>query len=245
MERAAFLIEATGEQITCLLNPEHVIIRRLSGLRPRHAASGQLTGRYLSDDPLLYTGGGRTEILMNLVFDSSLVGSSIRTDDVRALTQPLWNLAENQGQRGQAPYYAQPTEVRFVWGKVWNIPGVIAAVSERLEYFNASGVPQRSWLRLRMLRTDENASNVGTTTGGVQATNRAIPILSRRDAVVHEVLGTGDNSERLDEIAQRYYGDPSQWRSIAKANGLSDPLHLAAGMLLRIPALISSLGKRR
>ena len=236
MERAAFLIEATGERITCLLNPEHVVVRRLTGLRPRYTASGQLTGRYLSDDPLLYTGGGRTEILMNLLFDISLVGSSVVSDDVRGLTQSLWNLAENQGQRSQAPYYAQPPQVRFVWGKVWNIPGVIAAVSERLEYFNASGVPQRSWLRMRLLRTDENTPEESTNTGS-RAVDVVVPILNSRDALVHEVLGTEDDSERLDEIAQRYYGDPSLWRAIAQANGLLSPLNLTAGTLLRIPRL--------
>jgi hypothetical protein len=237
MERAAFLIEATRERITCLLNPEHVVVHRLTGLRPRYAASGQLTGSYLSDDPLLYTGGGRTEILMNLLFDISLVGSSVVSDDVRGLTQPLWNLAENQGQRSQAPYYAQPPQVRFVWGKVWNIPAVIAAVSERLEYFSASGVPQRSWLRIRLLRTDENTPAARTDTGGVRAPDVIVPILNSRDTIVHEVLGTEDESERLDEIAQRYYGDPSLWRAIAQANELLSPLNLAVGTLLRIPPL--------
>jgi nucleoid-associated protein YgaU len=43
--------------------------------------------------------------------------------------------------------------------------------------------------------------------------------------------------ERLDEIAARYYGDPSLWRLIADFNGVADPGHLAPGSILRIPPL--------
>ena len=31
MERATFLIESTGEQIGCLLNPASLVVRRLAG----------------------------------------------------------------------------------------------------------------------------------------------------------------------------------------------------------------------
>ena len=52
----------------------------------------------LSDDPLLYTGGGRTELDLDLLFDVSLAGSSVATRDVRDLTRAFWDLAENAGQ---------------------------------------------------------------------------------------------------------------------------------------------------
>lgn len=152
MERVAFLIEETNERIGCLLNPETLVMRRVAGVRPRRSATGQLTGEGLTDDPLLYTGGGRTELDLDLLFDVSLAGSSITTEDVRDLTLPLWELAENADRQEG---YGQPPLVRFIWGKSWNIPGVILAVSERLESFTPEGVPRRSWLRLRMLRANE------------------------------------------------------------------------------------------
>ncbi len=152
MERVAFLIEETNERIGCLLNPETLVLRRVAGVRPRRSATGQLTGEGLTDDPLLYTGGGRTELDLDLLFDVSLAGSSITTEDVRDLTLPLWELAENADRREG---YGQPPLVRFIWGKSWNIPGVILAVSERLEHFTPEGMPRRSWLRMRMLRANE------------------------------------------------------------------------------------------
>jgi len=47
----------------------------------------------------------------------------------------------------------------------------------------------------------------------------------------YEVSG----QERLDEIAYRFYGDPSMWRLIARANKIADPLNLQAGQVLWIP----------
>ena len=61
MERVAFLIERTGERIGCLLNPESIVRRRVAGVRTRRSAGGLLTGTGLSDDQLIYTGGGTTD----------------------------------------------------------------------------------------------------------------------------------------------------------------------------------------
>src|SRR5512138_885882 len=129
MERVAFLIESTGERLGCLLNPESLVMRRLAGVRPRRSLSGQLSGTHMAEDELLYTGGGLTELRLDLLFDVTLAGSSFETDDVRDLTRPLWELAENSaGDDG----FGRPPLVRFVLGKSWNVPCVVAAVAERL-----------------------------------------------------------------------------------------------------------------
>src|SRR5512135_481028 len=99
MERVAFLIEETGQRIGCLLNPDSLVIRRAAGVQARRSAGGQLTGVGLSDDPLLYTGGGITELEIALLFDVSLADSTLTTEDVRDLTRPLVDLAENTSGR--------------------------------------------------------------------------------------------------------------------------------------------------
>src|SRR5262245_50331990 len=116
MERVSFLVEATGERLGCMLNPESVVTRRRAGVHSRHSLAGPLAGAALNDDPIVYTGGGTTEIDLDLLFDVTLAGSSVTTDDVRNLTRPLFELAEGratQGSSGEAPL------VRFVWGKRW------------------------------------------------------------------------------------------------------------------------------
>ena len=242
MQRVTFLVEKTGDRIPCLLNPESVLLSRVAGLRTRESVMGPLTGAGLGDDPLIYTGGGRTELQLDLLFDVTLGGSSIETEDVRELTAPLCALAENLPD-AQGP--GHPPVVRFVWGKSLNMSGVVAAISERLEYFTDSGSPQRSWLRMRLIRVADPPAvmpeirdpfSAGSATAAVESA--ATPTESR----AHEVLGgTPDGEpgfrERLDQIADRYYQDPSLWRLIAGANGVDDPNEIPSGSVLSIPAV--------
>jgi hypothetical protein len=252
----AFLIEDTGIRVSCLLNPESVVVRRQAGVRPRRTLHGAMSGLHLADDPLLFTGGGRTELELDLVFDVALAeGSTITPTDVRDLTGPLAQLAEN-APRQDGP--AQPARVRFVWGKSWNVPAIVDAVAERLEYFTAEGAPQRSWLRLRLIRVGEPPSTTTLADDdelGPAMTADELPPLAPDSMDTHEVLAGGSDvpaepeasiaadrptagaasGERLDEIAARYYGDPRLWRLLAAVNNVDDPLRIPPGLVLRIP----------
>lgn len=244
MERVAFLVERTGERLGCLLNPESVVVRRLAGLHPRHSTSGPLTGAGLKDDPLLYTGGGTTELTLDLLFDVTLAGSSIVTSDVRDLTRPLFELAEGTSIDGG---YVEPPVIRFLWGKHWNVPAVVVAVAERLEHFTPEGAPRRSWLRMRLVRVSEPGGEAAREQAGPAAMPALLPVRAEpAEARVHEVLGGGTgpeedidadraSTERLDEIAYRYFRDPRLWRLVATFNNIDDPLHIPPGRLLDIP----------
>ncbi|MBI5667946.1 MAG: hypothetical protein HZC41_08040 [Chloroflexi bacterium] len=240
MERASFLIEDTNQRVSCLLNPESLVIRRTAGVRPRRLAGGHLTGSGLSDDPVFYTGGGRTELDLDLLFDIGLAGSSITSEDVRDLTGIFWSLAENTaGTDG----YRQPRVVRFVWGKAPTFPGVVVAVAERLERFTVSGAAQRSWLRMRLLRVSEASALQTPVAPEINAEDMSVETLPEdlqvadEDVTLHEYIA----GERLDEIAFRYYGNSALWRVIAAFNLIADPNNIPPGQILRIPPL-SALG---
>lgn len=240
MERVAFLIEPGGERIGCLLNPETLVLRREAGLRPRRALGGSLPWGGPGDDPLLFTGGGTTEMTLDLLFDVSLSGSTLETQDVRELTEPLWRLAEN-GLREDGGM--RPSLARMVWGKRLNFLGVVAAVAERLEHFTATGAPRRSWLRLRLVRVEDAPGTREPVTGGEPPDADAVEAaLTPEDYEAHTVLGaqegedgTPASGQRLDEIAHQRYGDPSMWRLIAALNGIDDPSHVPPGQVLRLP----------
>jgi hypothetical protein len=254
-------VERTGARLGCLLNADSLVIRRTAGVRPVSAAGGPLAGAKLSDDPLLFTGGGTTELTLDLLFDVTLAGSSIATEDVRDLTRPLWELAENTAEENGI---RRPPLVRFVWGKSWNILGVVTAAAERLEYFTPAGAPRRSWLRLRLVRVDE--AQLRQSAPAAQRSRAPIPqvtpdtMIPPRELRVHEVVGGGSTrdrgaarelgptkargsarergpgrpAERLDEIANREYGDPRYWRVIAALNKVADPARLPEGQRLVI-----------
>ncbi|HEX9018921.1 MAG TPA: hypothetical protein VF806_07025 [Anaerolineaceae bacterium] len=247
MERVTFLVEETSQRLGCLLNPETLVMRRAAGIQPRRTAGGKLTGAGLRDDPLLYTGGGHTELEMDLLFDIELAGSSITTEDVRDLTGPLWELAENAGSDGA---YHRPPLVRFIWGKSWNIPGIISAVAERLEYFTPDGVPQRSWMRMRLVRINEPAAEEAPPAPALPAVEVTSPLdrvtepassveTEAQPTAGYEVSGAEgegpESSARLDLIANEIFHDPSAWRLIAAYNDIADPTNIPNGTILRIP----------
>jgi hypothetical protein len=187
---------------------------------------------------------------LDLLFDVSVSGSTIATEDVRDLTGPLWDLAENVRVEDG---YGRPPLARFIWGKSWNIPGVIAEVAERLEWFTPEGIPRRSWLRMRMLRVAESQSQPQAVrhsnpaiapAPAARSSAGASPATSARGAAaegggrVYEVVGDsseGGSSEPLYNIASRHGRSPSWWKVIAEHNGIDDPLRIAPGTQLRVP----------
>jgi hypothetical protein len=239
MERVAFLIDETGERVDCLLNPETVQVTRLAGVRPRGAATGQITGIGLADDPLVFTGGGRTELVMDLLFDVDFVEAQVRPEDVRALTRPLWMLSENSAvEHG----WVRPPLVRLVWGKTWNVPGVIVAIAERFDGFTFGGTPRRSWLRLKMLRIAEDAASAQEAFEEELAaaeTAKAAP----GTAVVAIGDGTDEpdySGVRFDLLANDALGSPLRWRLLAEHNNIINPFEVEAGTALSVPDLTAN-----
>lgn len=246
MERAAFLIEKTNQRISCLLNPEDgedgFTIERISGVA--REPQNSLSRSSLSDNPVVFRSRGDTRLNLKLLFDITLIGSTVSTNDVRDLTRPIWQLAEYTTSGGTNQ---ELTRVRFIWGRAWDIPVVVESVAERFERFTAGGVPQRSWMSLRLLRLTEeippaNPPSLYTPADIPEFLNERQPGASGLPAGdpswgVHELLGGDTGGESLWQLAFDQYGDSSLWRLIARANDIDDPSSLPPGTLLRIPPL--------
>ena len=259
MERVAFLVESSGERIDSMLNPETLVLRRSAGVQRRKSLGGQLTGVDLSDDPLLFTGGGLTELELELLFDLDLDPQN-PYQSVRRLTERFWQLAENTASEGG---YGSPTLVRFIWGKEWNVLGVVTSVAERFERFTPSGEPRRSWLRMRFVRVHDSQPVLATETTGTSAAttgesgeSESLPDLlpptvppevaeTTELQATHTVIGGGTTGETLPQIAFAYYGNKDLWRLLAWYNNIDDPTKLEAGMTLQIPprTVLERLGK--
>lgn len=231
MERVEFLIEATHARIPCMLNPENLTIKRVSGAR---RVGGQLVSYRLSDDPVHYSGRGHTSFELQLLFDVALLDRPNAGGDVRALTRPLWQLTEYVTAAGQ---FDQLPTARFIWGKAWNVRVVIESISQRFARVSRTGTPESALLNMSLLRVSEEAGR------RVQEKRPFHPTLRHTDQEalatptpdwgVHTLLA----DERLEQVAQRFYGDPAMWRLIARANFIDDPQRIPAGTALRIPPL--------
>jgi hypothetical protein len=264
MERAAFLIQdprqgTTKARLSCLLNPNTLVFRRVAGLQRRRSLAGALTQEGLRDDPLLRTGGGFTELRLDLLFDVNIPGTWFASRqaepgpdeedrrDVRKLTRPLWELAENHVRPGEV---AGPPWIRFVWGKRSEFPAMVASVAERLESFTATGVPQRSFLRLCLLRADDapvaEADVLASALPDTLAPTALAP--EPEPASPLDVLPPAEQppAETYESYVSPGYpmfltafsllGDASLWTVIAAANPDVDPVFVPPGTVLRIPA---------
>lgn len=341
MERVTFLIERTGDRISCLLNPESLEARRTAGLARRRTATGGLLGNPRSDDPLIATGGGITEYDIQLLFDidianegrspaqpapimpalptpadmpalpdspeaeavpgdpadpapadpepapepvpdpapevaladDAVAGGDEAADapagsdetelppifppspespglvsDVRELTQPLWALAETGEPVDGA--LVQP-RIRFIWGKSWNVPGVILAVAERLECFDIDGVPRRSWLSMRIRRVEDDpegasaAPPISAATPQFQLDRSSV---SGQDISVERVpipVGpSGMPQEPAYETSNRQLGSPAYHLDICDFSGIDNPHRVEEGQCYIVPPLGVILARR-
>jgi hypothetical protein len=261
MERAAFLIHhprlgGTRARLSCLLNPNTLVFRRIAGLHRRRSLAGALTQGGLRDDPLIRTGGGFTELRLDLLFDVHIPGTwlgstaeplSAGTEDphdVRNLTRPFWDLAENQERPGEV---AGPPRIRFVWGKRWDFPAIVAAVAERLESFTPTGVPQRSFMRLRLLRAADEPVREDVHSPGLPDGAPPPAIELPAPASPLDVLPPAEQPpvETYEAYVSPGYpmfltafslfGDASLWTAIAEANPGVHPVFVPPGTVLRIP----------
>lgn len=243
MERVAFLVDKTGERIDCMLNPESVTMTRLAGVRTRGTASGQLTGTGLADDPLQFTGGGRTELTLDLLFDVDFVEEQNRPTDVRALTNKLRMLAENSDEElGNC----RPPLVRLVWCKSWNIPCIITALAERFDAFGVDGRPRRSWLRMKMVRVAQSAAEAALSYEDELARASADAVGAQQESATTGVqdavqaVGEGESDPeytgvRFDLLATDALGNPFLWRRLAQHNDIDNPFSINPGEVLSIP----------
>ena len=276
MQRALFLIEATGERISALLNPERLVLYRRSGVETLRHASGTVTGGALSDDLVLATGGGSTELVLDLLFDVDLSETGQPTTtavadpmdgapaagavrpvveqpiaDVRELTRPLWNLSESvsvSNRRARLPI------VRFIWGRSWNMPGVVTDVAERFERFDEEGRPRRSFLRLKFRRIAQPDAEPAHDFGSSEQRGSVTPFfefpgaeqsraVEAADRVELPVDDDGMPSVPFYQLSAMKFGDPALWRLITVFNAVDNPFHLEAGTLIALPTLPGGGGK--
>lgn len=89
-----------------------------------------------------------------------------------------------------------------------------------------------------MQRYEKYANVIKESNGKRRYSTMYYPDIERKTS---DIYITTTNVDRLDLLAQRYYGDPRNWIIIAKANRLfNGSLRIPAGLRLRIPNPLSA-----
>jgi LysM repeat protein len=183
----------------------------------------------LNAPPLQYVRGKARVLTMELFFDSFESGR-----DVRDFTQPIVRLLDRQ------PTTKAPPVVLFSLGRV-QFRCVLVDAGQRFTMFLRDGTPVRSTMSVRLqeyvdvdLQISQGIFFGSPTVSG--AVNALVPVVAgvvQAGAAAVHVVAQG---ETLSGIAAAYLGDVAQWRLIADANKIVDPLGLAPGTSLIIPS---------
>jgi nucleoid-associated protein YgaU len=166
--------------------------------------------------PILQFVRGNTEKLsFDLLVDVTDKAPGSPDRDANAIANRILQLARVDGKRHAPPVCT------FKWGAEI-LDGVIESCRRQFVLFDPNGTPIRILISLGVKRYRTLKEQLTTM-------NRQSPDRTRT-----VVVGAGDT---LPAIAARAYGDDTQWRAIADANGIADPSRITPGAVLQVPRL--------
>ena len=218
-----------GESFNVLYNPQTYTRQKTVRYRPIPSLG--------ADAPVVqFHSGGAEELTFELFFDSVSAGSEVGGSfadrakfalnslaptiaggiDVRDYTRKITNLMYVDSDLHRPPI------LKVEWSSL-QFKGFLSSCRERFVRFDEKGQPVRAFLECTFLEFRDNKE--------LYVANP----LNSPDTTKYHTVRQGDS---LWALAAEEYGDASQWRVIAEANGLSDPRMLRNGEMLVIPALL-------
>jgi hypothetical protein len=161
------------------------------------------------------TGSGTSKLAVQLLFDTTADGT-----DVRVKTEKVAYFIKAE------PGKTQPG-LSFEWGS-FIFRGVVKSMDETLDYFSEEGKPLRATISLNLdrpaiefIRARSNSQGQGA--GQSNATGATAPLEPAR------------NNDNVQSVAARN-GNSGNWKGIAAANNIDDPLRLPPGSLINANA---------
>jgi hypothetical protein len=201
--------KVSGAGVTVQFNPDSLKLTYANENKSGNSPGGSASQ---------YVGSGTTKLAVQLLFDTSQTDS-----DVRYWTAKIGYFLKPKTQSNQSNKKVPPG-MCFEWGS-FSFAGVADSMQETLEYFSESGTPLRATIALGISRMDivlpDNLPAPGQPTpAGQPGTTQLTPTQS--DKSVPQMAAASGNS--------------ANWKSIAAASGIDDPLHVSAGTMLNINA---------
>ena len=211
-----------GKTVDIQFNPESLKVTYANQNRGGNQPGG--SGRQ-------FVGSSTSKLSLELLFDTTEVReTSDNQNDVRKKTESVAYFIKPKAPQGNSRSSNRlPPGVSFEWG-TFIFRGVVDSMDETLDYFSEQGVPMRATISLSIARQEieflfgspGQASGRGPAAAGTPPPGAA-PLKPAQD---------GDNVQKM---AGRE-GRSNDWKPIAAANGIDNPLRLQAGALLNMSA---------
>jgi len=224
LAKASLLDTASGQNYTVMYNPDELRLEQGNN----YAEIG-IPG--LDTSPVQYIRGKARVLTMELFFDTCDTGI-----DVRKHTDPIVGLLDTQ------PTTHAPPVLIFSMGGL-QFTCVLVDAGQRFTMFLRSGTPVRSVLSVRLqeyVRVDVRLQR-GLFVGSPTATTVANAVAAKvAPSLLGSTVHVTQRGDTLAGLAGALLGDAANWRDIAQANNIDDPLHLPPGTRLIIPAQTTS-----
>lgn len=202
-----------GKKVSVQFNPETLKVSFANQLvQPQGGdqAAGN-TGRQ-------FVGAGTTKLGLTLWFDVTAMTENA-VDDVRRLTQQVVFFMTPTPDKKDKKKMVPPA-ARFVWGS-FLFDGIVEALEESLEFFSPDGKPLRAQVTLTLGQQKILVSQFKGD-GKVPSSPGQTPMSQAK---------AGDSLQGM--VAKNGQSD---WKGIAAANGIEDPLRLSPGQLIDLGA---------
>lgn len=182
------------------------------------------------DSPLIQFIRGQTETLsLDLFFDSTDDGTGDDATPVTEKTDDFYHLIKIESASHAPPV------VLFSWGgdsfpgsrsydslagqSRYGFKGVVDSVKQRFTMFSSGGLPLRAIITLALKEYKTLSEQISELS------------LQSPDRTKAHIVQQGETITRIAELTD----NGRDWRRIAEANGIVDPLAIEPGMLLTVP----------
>ena len=215
LKRASIIVltgSKQGQKIDVMFNPSQYVLTDTAKYTEAPAV--------WKDNPFLnYKGGQASTLNMELFFDT---GEAQVYGEL--FSRKATDVSIEVGKFTELVYIDsnlyEPPRVQFTWGQL-SFQGVVTSVKSTYTRFTESGMPTQAKI------------SVTFKAAPIKDSKRANPFYSpdrTKCQMVREDCSIWD-------IAWKEYGDMSRWKLIAKANGITNPLEIPPGTMLKITAL--------
>ena len=209
-------LSKTGEENTIIFqyNPKTITLTQSVSLSQAASATGQSVTVQPTIDAL-----GLPSLKMDTVFNGS--STCTNCDQLMAWNKPTV-ASKTAGGKPSCP----PLEFQWCNFSVYGIQTISATMTSvdiTYERFQADGTPIRASVKLNLKPEDQSAGQPpqqNPTSGGLPGRSGHVMI----------------SGETPPGIALNEYGDPGNWRALAEANQLDDPLRMRPGDSLYLPS---------
>ncbi len=207
---------ASRGSIDFQFNPKEVTIAKTAKWERKTARGAKKAG------PPEFSGAEPCKLTLEMFFDASDTHDGSVVVAVEKLFGCCVPTDDSVGKNK-----ASPPLVVFSWGTITSFPAFVTSVSAKYTLFAANGTPIRATCSVSLEEMPGEPGKQNPTSGGLAARKS------------HHMV-TGDT---LAHLAYAEYGDARLWRTLAEFNGIDDPMRVADGTDVLLPAIEELVGR--